>query len=99
MKNQTYLRYEKKPVVKIIARSWFKFELLLLSLAAAGFALAPAGRAECKEGCANDGDGIDSNAFLGEEALASLTTGGANTAIGYRTLNFITTQSGNTGWE
>jgi hypothetical protein len=80
---------------------------LLITFVLACFALSPAARAVCQEGCLSG-----SNTVLGEDALLSNTgventaigasalyqntTGGENTAIGLNTLTSNTTASNNT---
>ena len=69
---------------------WRGFVLTTLTLASS-FALSPATRAACEEGC-----GANFNTFLGVGALSNNTTGGTNTAIGYDALFSNTTGFGNT---
>src|SRR6266487_1436400 len=64
----------------------------LATLVLACFALSPAARADCREGCDLD----HGNTFLGDEALVNNTTGIFNTAMGLRTLFSNTTGSNNT---
>src|SRR5436305_13970038 len=66
------------------------FVVILLVLAC--FALSPAARATCQEGC----DTNYSNTFLGDNALISNTTGFHNTASGYQVLFNNTTGYYNT---
>jgi hypothetical protein len=61
-------------------------------LAVGWFALSPAARAVCQEGC----DLAHSNTFLGDEALTSNTTGILNTATGADALLLNTTGNFNT---
>jgi hypothetical protein len=63
---------------------------MLIVVTLTWFALSPAARAICRDGCEED-----DNTFLGEDAL-SLTTGGANTAVGWHALNVNTTGALNT---
>jgi hypothetical protein len=65
---------------------------LTLIFALACFALSPQARAVCQEGC----DLINSNTFLGDDALVNNTTGVGNAAIGDHTLSSNTTGFGNT---
>jgi trimeric autotransporter adhesin len=67
----------------------------LILFALACFALSPAARAVCQEGCLSS-----SNTALGEDSLISNTTGFDNTAIGFNALFSNTTGSANTatGW-
>jgi len=60
--------------------------------ALACFALSPAARAVCQEGC-NLSNG---NTFLGDNALINNTTGGTNTAVGTNALRSNTTAGQNT---
>jgi hypothetical protein len=64
----------------------------LATLVLACFALSPAARADCREGC----DLGHGNTFLGDEALVNNTTGIFNSAMGLRTLFNNTTGSNNT---
>jgi hypothetical protein len=64
-----------------ISLSRLRRGLLLIPLALACFALAPAAQAVCREGC-SDTD----NTFLGDYALLNNTTGFSNTAIGWDAL-------------
>src|SRR5262245_28302099 len=57
------------------------------------FALAPQARAVCQQGC----DSSLFNAFLGDDALISNTTGTGNTALGWRSLFSNTDASFSTG--
>src|SRR6266487_1623652 len=57
------------------------FLLIPLALALAWLALAPAARADCRNGCDNL-----FNTFLGNDALFNNTTGQHNTAIGQAAL-------------
>jgi hypothetical protein len=78
-------------------RSLLHRAFLLIPLALACFALSPATRAACEEGC----DLSNGNTFLGDDALSSNTTGSGNTAIGSFTLQNNTTADLNTayGWS
>jgi trimeric autotransporter adhesin len=57
------------------------------------FALSPQARAVCQQGC----DSSLFNAFLGDDALISNTTGAGNTALGWRALFTDTDASFSTG--
>jgi len=72
-------------------RSRVPFLFLHISLALACFALSPAARATCQEGCLSTDDTV-----LGESALFSLTTGTEDTAMGFDALFSNTTGTGNT---
>ena len=62
----------------------FRLVLLLIALASSWFALAPAARAVCQNGCGT----IDNDAtFLGDDALINNTAGVDNTALGYLALS------------
>jgi hypothetical protein len=67
--------------------------LLLIPLTLVCFALSPAARAACQEGCLEI-----RNTRLGEDALVSLTTtaGQGNTAVGFNALAIATFSHGNT---
>src|SRR2546430_1106071 len=82
MKNQIQLT---KPMTRI--RHW----LIPLALAVGCFALSPAARAVCQQGCSF----FDFNTFLGDDALLN-NTGLSNTAIGYHALNQNTSGGSNT---
>jgi Chaperone of endosialidase len=95
MKNQTPLPNSIDPVRNSRNRSsaacWTRaFPLILLALAFAWFALAPAARAVCQEGCLTN-----QSTALGEDALLN-NTGSFNTAIGFNALYSNTTGSHNT---
>jgi len=68
---------------------------LLVPLAFVCFALAPAARAVCQEGC-----DTNSNTFLGDDALLNNTIGSHNTALGLQALfsNTITGDNTATGY-
>src|SRR3979409_1661353 len=68
-----------------------RFAFLFIPLALACFALSPAARAVCQEGC----DITNFNTFLGDDALLN-NTGPDNTAIGHLALNSNTTGNANT---
>jgi trimeric autotransporter adhesin len=70
---------------------WPGFVLIALALASS-FALSPAARAVCEEGC----DITHHNTFLGDSALFFNTTGFGNTAIGFSALARNTTGNNNT---
>ena len=70
---------------------WHAFSLIPLALAC--FAFLPQAQATCNEGC----DSSLFNAFLGDDALSSNTSGTGNTAIGWRSLFSNTDASFNTG--
>ena len=72
----------KTPHVKLIPRSPLRLGFLLIPLALACFVLSPPARAVCQRGC----DSSRFNAFLGDDALISDTTGAGNTALGWRSL-------------
>jgi hypothetical protein len=76
-----------------VNRSPFRLALLLIPLALACFAFLPGAQAICNEGC----DSSLFNAFLGDDALSSNTTGTGNTAIGWRSLFSNTDTSFSTG--
>ena len=78
---------------QLISRSPSRLAFLLIPLALACFALAPAARAVCQEGC-----DINNNTFLGESALVNNTTGTENTAIGFDALFSNTTGNFNTAY-
>jgi hypothetical protein len=64
---------------------------VLITLVLVCFALSPAARAACQEGClTND------NTVLGDDALFSLTTGFSNTALGFNALSSNTIGRENT---
>jgi Chaperone of endosialidase len=65
---------------------------ILIALMLICFALSPTARAVCRQGC----DFIHANAFLGDDALGSNTTGSGNTAIGFEALLRNTTGFFNT---
>jgi hypothetical protein len=79
----------KTPHVKLIGRSPL-CAFLLIPFVLACFALSPAARAVCQQGCDN------TNTFLGEDALILNTTGDTNTAIGFNALYSNTTGFFNT---
>src|SRR5439155_21476477 len=81
----------KTPHVKSICRSALR-RGFLVTLVLACFVLARQARAVCQEGC----DLTFANAFLGEDALVSNTTGAQNTASGAFALYGNTTGSNNT---
>jgi hypothetical protein len=66
---------------------------LLIPFVLGCFALSPQARAVCQQGCSGS---FNSNAFLGEGALASNTTGNNNTATGDGALGINTTGFSNT---
>jgi hypothetical protein len=76
---------------KSISRSPLRRGFFLIPLGLAFFALPSEARAVCQEGC----DLINANTFLGEDALIN-TTGGGNTATGFRALSLNTTGGANT---
>ena len=94
----------KTPHVKLIPRSPLRLGLprvqrmriirglLLIPLLFGCFALSPAARAVCREGC----DLTNLNTFLGDDALINNTTGNDNTASGLDALWSNTTGFGNT---
>src|SRR6266496_3015447 len=101
-KNMTTLHLGKS-----IGRSPLRYGLFLTALVLACFALAPAARAVCQEGCLTNENTVlgddallnttgDANTAIGFEALISNTTGSNNTAIGSAALDFNTTGSDNT---
>jgi Chaperone of endosialidase len=65
---------------------------VLIALTLACFGLSPQARAVCRQGC----DFIHANAFLGDDALGSNTSGSGNTAIGFEVLQSNTTGFFNT---
>src|SRR5437762_5499277 len=67
------------------------FSQIPLALTFAWFALAPAARAVCQDGC----DTTNQNTFLGEDALLN-NRNGNNTAIGFQALSSNTTGFNNT---
>ena len=70
----------------------FLFPQVTVTFALACFALVPQARAVCQQGC----DSNLFNAFLGDDALISNTTGTGNTAVGWRSLSLGSTASFNT---
>jgi hypothetical protein len=78
---------------KSIGRSPLRLAFLLIPLALVCFALSPTARAVLP---APDGGYPGENTAEGEDALFSLTTGGANTATGFDALYFNTTGDDNT---
>src|SRR6266581_6550224 len=94
----------KTPHVKLIPRSPLRLGLprvqrmriirglLLIPLLFGCFALSPAARAVCREGC----DLTNLNTFLGDDALINNTTGAANTATGASALGNNNTGGSNT---
>jgi hypothetical protein len=64
----------------------------LIALTLACFALSPAARAVCREGCLTN-----QNTVLGDDALRDLDFGFANTAVGFEALFFNTGANFNTG--
>src|SRR5262249_33751295 len=72
-------------------RSRVRLLFLHVSLAFACFALSPAARATCQEGCL-----LTDDTALGESALFSLTTAAGDTAVGFDALFSNTTGTGNT---
>src|SRR5439155_16342906 len=82
----------KTPHVKLIGRSSLRLGFTLLTFALACFALLPAARAVCQQGC----DVINFNTFLGDDALVNNTTGLYNTANGDWALDNNTTGNSNT---
>jgi hypothetical protein len=81
-------------LIKPISRSPSRFALLLIPIAFACFALAPAGQAVVP---APDGGYPGFTTAEGQNALKNLTTGSGNTAIGWYSLFRDTTGSFNTG--
>jgi len=79
-------------VTTSISRSPLRRAFLLIPLALAWFALSPAARAVCQEGC-DTGSG---NTFLGDDALLNNTAGVQNTALGFNALFSNTTGNQNT---
>ena len=71
-------------------RSPLRLGLLLITLLLGCFALSPAARAVCQEGCSDIG-----NTFLGDDALLNNTSFG-NTAVGFNALFANTTGNDNT---
>ena len=67
--------------------------LLLIALTLGCFGLSPEARAVCQQGC----DSSFFNAFLGDDALISNTTGAGNTGLGWRALFTNTDASFSTG--
>jgi trimeric autotransporter adhesin len=86
-KNMTTLDLRKS-----INRSPLRLAFLLIPLALGCFALSPAARAVCQEGC----DSSLFNAFLGDDALINDTSGAGNSAFGWRALFSDTDGSFNT---
>ena len=78
------------PSRNLINRSFCRLPLLLIPLALAWFALAPAARAACQEGCVTN-----QNTVLGDDALID-NTGINNTATGFDALINNTTGDDNT---
>jgi uncharacterized coiled-coil protein SlyX len=68
-----------------------RLALLIIPLALACFALSPAARGVCQEGCLTS-----ANTVLGENAFLNNTVGGDNTAIGYSALQSNTGGFANT---
>jgi len=65
---------------------------IVIALTLACFAFSPQARGVCQQGC----DSSLFNAFLGDDALISNTTGTGNTAVGWRSLFLDSTASFNT---
>jgi uncharacterized coiled-coil protein SlyX len=90
-----FIQFKTTVPNNLILRSPSRHSLLLipLTLALVCFALSPAARAACQEGCLEIG-----NTRLGEDALVSLTTtaGQGNTAVGSHALSLATFSHGNT---
>jgi hypothetical protein len=81
------------PLKHSMNRTPYQLGLLLIPLVIAWFALAPAARAVCQNGCSTG----DTNAtFLGDDALIKNTTGVYNTAVGYLALSSNLTGGQNT---
>jgi uncharacterized coiled-coil protein SlyX len=76
-----------------IGRSHLRLGSLLVPLLLGCFAISPSARAVCQEGC----NPSLFNAFLGDDALFSNTTGTGNTALGWRSLFSNTDASFSTG--
>src|SRR5438876_733971 len=76
----------------LMSRSPLRYGLLLAALALACFALLPAARAVCQQGC----DLSNDNTFLGDDALINNTIGYNNTAMGFVAFFSNTTGSDNT---
>src|SRR6266704_580574 len=76
----------------LMSRSPLRYGLLLAALALACFALLPAARAVCQEGC----DLSNDNTFLGDDTLINDTIGYNNTAMGFVALFSNTTGADNT---
>src|SRR5438094_13205 len=76
----------------LMSRSPLRYGLLLAALALACFALLPAARAVCQQGC----DLSNDNTFLGDDALINNTIGYNNTAMGSVAFFSNTTGSDNT---
>jgi Chaperone of endosialidase len=90
-----FIQFKTTVPNNLILQSPSRRSLLLipLTLALVCFALSPAARAACQEGCFDF-----SNTHLGEDALVSLTTtaGQGNTAVGSHALSLATFSHGNT---
>src|SRR6266478_329178 len=76
---------------KSIDRSPLQLAFAVISIALVSFALSPAARADCREGCSDF-----AITFLGDDALFNNTTGHENTAIGFDSLLSNTTGAFNT---
>src|SRR5438094_7158866 len=88
-KNMTTLHLKKS-----IDRSPLRFDLLLIPLVVACFALSPTAQGQLSP--APDGGYPGRNTAEGDDALFSLTTGESNTAIGFVALFSNTTGIRNT---
>jgi hypothetical protein len=80
MKHSVQLTKTVASIRRSLKRSpWRRDFFVIPFLLASPFALSPAARAACEEGC-----DTNFNTFLGVAALANNTTGISNTAIGYQ---------------
>jgi hypothetical protein len=104
--NSGHMKTTTLPLRNLMSRSPLR-AFLLISFVLACFALSPAARAVCQEGCLTNQNTVlgddalmnnlgGDNTAIGFEALQANTTGNDNTALGFRALRSNTTGTFNT---
>ena len=105
--NSAHMKTKTLPLRNLISCAPCRLALLLIPAALACFALSPAARAVCQEGCLTNQNTVlgddallnntgPNNTAVGFDALFSNTTGHENTAVGSRALSNNTTGQLNT---